>query len=115
MFRVLRYLAAIPLLLCFLMRGTGGLARLHDLQHAAEDAAHAAAAEAAGQPHHEAPHHDTSNCDLHAQFQLPVIASSHVPLLVCLGLFVTFLTLLPSRLVAYHALARIDCRGPPAC
>ena len=91
------------------------LAHLHELQHEWEDAAHAAEAEAAGLPPSPEEHHDESNCQVHAQLQLPFTASGWVQLLVLLGLFVAFLTCLPAQVAEHHPLARIDCRGPPAC
>ena len=36
-----------------------------------------------------------------------------VPLLICLGLFVAFLTLLTPQLASQRVAIRIDCRGPP--
>lgn len=35
------------------------------------------------------------------------------PLLVYLGLFIAFLTLLAERPAAVRLLTRLDCRGPP--
>ena len=75
----------------------------------------AAADRAAGRPERNAPVHDESNCPVHAQLHLPFIAGGWVPLLVCLGLFVAFLTLLPASLVSHRPPLRPDCRGPPSC
>jgi hypothetical protein len=36
-----------------------------------------------------------------------------VPTLICLGLFVAFLTLLDKPLISRPVPVRIDCRGPP--
>jgi len=45
--------------------------------------------------------------------QAELHSAGWVPLLICLGLFVAFLTQLAPRLVPQRALVRIDCRGPP--
>jgi len=108
-------ITSIVLACWFVALGSGALAALHDLQHDQEDAAIAAADRAAGRPEREAPHHDESNCPVHAQLHIPCISAGWVPLLVCLGLFVAFLTLLPAPSVSRRALLRLDCRGPPAC
>jgi len=110
-----RRLIAILLAWWFVALGSGALAALHDLQHDQEDAAIAAADRAAGRPEKEAPHHDESNCPVHAQLHIPFIAAGWVPLLVCLGLFTAFLTLLPESLTSRRAPERLDCRGPPSC
>ena len=104
--------ASILLLLCFLGLGTGVLEYFHNLDHALEDAQVDAAAKAAGLPVNQH-HHDDSNCETHAQLHLPYIAAGWVPILVCLGLWVSFLTLLDTSLIASLIPARIDCRGPP--
>ena len=109
---VLRRIAPILLLLCFASIGTGTLEYLHNLEHAAEDAREDALAQSSGAPV-EQHHHDESNCQVHAQLHLPFISGGWVPLLVCLGLFVAFLTLLDTPLIPRLVLARIDCRGPP--
>ncbi len=108
-------LTAILLACWFVALGSGALAALHDLQHDREDTAIAAADHAAGRPERDAPRHDESNCPVHAQLHIPVIAVGWVPMLVCLGLFVAFLTLLPLPLVAHRPHLRRDCRGPPGC
>ena len=108
-------ITSVLLLICFVALGTSSLSFLHELHHAWEDSARAAEAETAGLPNPEEPHHhDESNCDVHAQLQLPIIAVAWVPLLVYLGLFLAFLTLLPASLVDQRQPVRIHCRGPPA-
>jgi hypothetical protein len=105
-------LASLILLVCFFGIGTGALEQLHDLQHAAEDARVDAIARAAGQP--VVPHHhDENNCEVHAQLHMPFVSIGWVPILVCLGLLVAFLTLLDTPLIHRPAPVRIDCRGPP--
>jgi hypothetical protein len=109
-----RRITAVILACWFFALGSGALAALHDLQHDREDAAIAAADRAAGRAERDAPHHDESNCPVHAQLHIPFIAAGWVPVLACLGLFVAFLTLLPAERVSHCAVTRIDCRGPPA-
>lgn len=105
---------AILLLLCFAALGTGAAEYLHNLQHAAEDRREDAVALSLGQPieHH---HHDETNCDTHAQLHIALFITNWVPLLVFLGLFVAFLTLLDTPLIPRRQPVRIDCRGPPPC
>ena len=100
--------AAIFLLISFLGLGTGALSYLHELQHEHEDAQ-------AGHDDRHAPVHDESNCFVHAQLHLPTVSVGWVPLLICLGLFVAFVTELAPPLVSQRAFFRIACRGPPAC
>ncbi len=108
-------ITAIFLACWFVALGSGALAALHDLQHDCEDAAVAAADRAAGRPEKDPPQHDESNCPVHAQLHIPFISAGWVPLLVCLGLFAAFLTLLPAPRVPHRSPVRLDCRGPPAC
>jgi hypothetical protein len=100
---MLRRAIGILLLLAFLGLGSGLLEYLHNLEHLREDAA-------AG-THEE---HDDSNCPVHRQLHLPLISAAAVPLLICVGLFVAFLTLLASQPSSHRPLVRLDCRGPPA-
>jgi hypothetical protein len=108
-----RRAAAIVLVLCYACLGSGALERWHNAQHAAEDSRLALAAQAEGTPLDHLPFHDDSNCPFHAKLHLPLLIGGWVPLLVCLGLLVAFLTMLRPPLAPQLALARIDCRGPP--
>lgn len=111
--RVKRF-APILLLLCIGALGTGTLEYLHNLEHEREDAHEAAEARAAGLP--ETPHapHDESNCDIHGQLHVPLMAAAWVPLLILLGLFVAFLTMLAPIAVEQSVPSCLGCRGPPA-
>jgi len=107
-------IASILLLFSVLGIGSGALDFLHELGHQAEDARMDAMAKAAGIPplKHE---HDDSNCDVCAQLHMiSLILIGWMPMLIFLGLFIAFLTLLPRRLIPRPLPARIDCRGPPA-
>ena len=101
----MRRVAGILLIAAFLALGCGAMQYVRERDHAREDAR-------AGMP---AQQHDENNCVLHAQLRSPIVsAASCVPLLVCLGLFVAFLTLLDEQPVYSRPTARLDCRGPPA-
>jgi len=114
----MRRLGAIVLAACFAALGTGVLRYAHDAAHAYADArgADARGADARGADESApAPQHDETNCDLHALLKAPLVHAGAVPLLVLLGLFVAFLTLLAPQPVTVRLIRRIDCRGPPAC
>ena len=105
-------LAAILLLFAFAAIGTGGMGYVHDRQHAAEDALEDAADRAAGVPveHH---HHDESNCALHAQLHLLVIAGGWAPV-IGPGTLVAAASPPPRQAsVGRRPPARADCRDPP--
>jgi hypothetical protein len=109
----MRSLPAILLALAFLLLGTGALEYIHNLAHQREDAAQIALAKSTRQPVKESPAHNDTNCSLHAQLHLSTLPVAWVPLLIALGLFVAFLTLLAPPLAPQPAFARLDCRGPP--
>jgi hypothetical protein len=90
----------------FVALGSGAVEYAHNAQHAMEDAQR-------GQSDRPNPHHDDSNCPVHAQLHLPLIAAPAVVLLICAGLLVAFVTQLAPEPVCVHTLTRIDCRGPP--
>jgi hypothetical protein len=93
--------------------GTGALEYVHNLQHAAEDAREDAIAQASSNPGGHQHQHDETNCGVHAQLHTALFMTHWVPLLICLGLFVAFLSLLDAPLIGRLLPARIDCRGPP--
>jgi hypothetical protein len=105
-----RRIVAIPILLCFLALGTGTMGHLHALDHQREDAA---LARGTGAPA-DRPVHNDSNCLIHAQLHMPMVSIGWVPLLVCLGLLIAFLTLAASPLVSQRTPTAFNCRGPPA-
>lgn len=93
-----RRLPAIALLLAFLATGTGALAWAHELNHQVQETAD----------------HEPDHCDVCVQLHLPVMPAGWTPLLVCLGLFAAFLTLLTRRLASQRIALSVCCRGPPA-
>ena len=105
-------LTSILLLVTFLSLGSGGLSYLHDRQHEAEDAVEDRADRAAGLPveHH---HHDETNCRVHAQLHMPLVAGGWAQLLAVIGTPLTCLSRLRRPLVHRHPPARADCRDPP--
>ena len=103
-------IAAISLVLCFAAIGSGTMEHWHNAQHAAEDAK----ASAASHSDSDRPFHDDFNCAFHTQLHLPAMPAAWVPLLICLGLFVAFISLLLPPLVPQRSAAPISCRGPPA-
>ena len=122
----MRRLPAILAICAVAALASGLLGYVHDTAHALRDghatdhADHADHAEHGHDEHgglgeHPAqPVHDETNCFVHAQLAQPMIGTGVVQLLVCLGLFVAFLTLLPDSLVSRRVPARLDCRGPPS-
>ena len=111
----LHHFASILLVAVFTALGTGGLEYLHNLEHQRSDRRHANLATKGGLPSHPNPLPDDNNCKTHAQLHQPVSATGWTPLLVFLGLYVAFLTLLSPEPVSRRPLLRLDCRGPPAC
>src|SRR6476661_2347519 len=93
----------VLLILCFGALGSGLLRYAHDAVHALQDGRETAPvfssnrtdATRAPAPTPAPRHHDETNCDLHARLSAPLMSASVVPVLVCLGLFVAFLSLLP--------------------
>jgi hypothetical protein len=111
----LRRFPSILLIAAFLALGTGALSYLHNVDHRHLEREHASLATRDGLPPRPSPLPDDNNCKTHAQLHQPVSAAAWTPLLVFLGLFVAFLTLLTPEPVSYRPLLRLDCRGPPAC
>jgi hypothetical protein len=111
----LRRFPSILLVAVFLAIGTGGLEYLHNLDHQRLDSQQADLTTKDGLPSHPSPLPDDNHCKIHAQLHQPVSVTAWTPLLVLLGLFVAFLTLLAPDPVSHRPLLRLDCRGPPAC
>ena len=113
---IARRLAGIFVIACTLILSSGALSRVHDAAHAIEDQ-HAVEASHEGSSSPSTPaQHDETNCFLHAQLLSTSIAPAGiVPILVLLGVFVAFLTLIPQSIERRFVAHRIDCRGPPGC
>jgi len=101
-----RRLAAIILLAGFVALGTGTLEQLHLRQHLLEHA------QAKANPTNQ-PDRSDNDCEFCVQLHAPALSGGWVPLLVCLGLLVAFLTLLAPAMAPQRIALRIDCRGPP--
>jgi hypothetical protein len=112
--------AAILLACAFGLLGSGLLrhvhAHAHELQDRAAGHCHAAHDDCSNAPADagDRPLHDETNCELHASLAAPIVSAGFVPLLICLGLFVAFLTQVEPPLDPQRTPARVDCRGPPA-
>jgi hypothetical protein len=106
---------AIFALIWFAALGTGALEYAHNAEHAREDAAMEAAAQAAGVPATPEPLHDDSNCAVHLQLHIPLIVVGYLLILARLGLLAAALALVAAALIPRELPVRIDCRGPPAC
>jgi hypothetical protein len=121
-----RNAASYALLITFLLMGTGALEYLHNWAHELEDRLEdqkEAVAEALAAPPlppnmHRIPmqrqhEHDENNCEVHAQLHMAIILYSWTPLLIWLGIWIAFLSLLAVPLIPRPLPERIDCRGPP--
>ena len=106
-----RRLPAILLLITFAALGSGLLEGLHLRTHLRERATARLASPSVDQSDPDS--HDASACEFCARLHLPRVSTGWVPVLVCLGLFVAFLTQLSPRLDAQRVIFRPDCRGPP--
>lgn len=109
----MRRFAVILLVLLHVGHGTGALGYFHDSAHAAEDAAADAARREQGLPPEPAPHHDESNCTLHAQLAQPLLAQgapADLPLPIPLA---GAEPAPPESLTDHRQPRRVDCRGPP--
>jgi hypothetical protein len=94
----MRRAAAITLIVLFALLGSGAMLHVHNEDIDAADAGH----------------HDEQHCLVHALLAGPMLADGVTPLLICLGLFVAFLTMLAPQPALHLVLTRLDCRGPPA-
>jgi hypothetical protein len=106
----------ILLVLAFAILATGLPAYLHQMGHEAEHARSrvTVAASVDAPPGHGQDGDRDDACDVCHQLHLPAVASARVPLLVCLGLFVTSVTQVSPRLAPQRFACGITCRGPPA-
>ncbi len=93
----MRRAATITLIVLFALLGSGAMLHVHNDDVAAQG-----------------DHHDEQHCLVHALLGGPMLAEGVTPLLICLGLFVAFLTILAWQPAIHHVLTRLDCRGPPA-
>lgn len=128
MIREMRRFPAILLLFVVTTVGSGAARYVHEIAHAHATRAEVTHGHLRGHGHHNghdhhapapgdepapAPH-DESNCRIHALLKLPMLGSGFVPILVCLGVFVAYLTMLPVAVRSRRPLLRLDSRGPPA-
>lgn len=57
--------------------------------------------------------HDERTCPICMTLHMPLAAAGYVPLLICFGLLLAFLSLLAPRPAARQVFAWIESRGPP--
>jgi hypothetical protein len=103
-----RLLASIPLLFHFLVLGTGIAAHVHTLDHQRQDAAGMQSDGCTRDPIH-----DDTNCRIHAQLHMPMVAAGWAPPLVSVGVLVVLVTLLPGSLLPQFRVTPFNSRGPP--
>src|SRR5436305_4151533 len=95
------------LIAVFAMLGSGLAEHWHNLEHAREDASLIASALGSERgSSHLPPNHNDSNCPTHAQLHLQILPAGWVPALVCVGVFVAFLTMLTPPLVSQRRCER---------
>lgn len=99
-----RWHASILLLFAFAAVGTGTLDFVHRHLHEQRESI----ADTKSQRHH-----DENDCEICLMLHAPILSGGYVPVLVSLGLFVAFLTLVAPRLLDQADRIRITCRGPP--
>lgn len=99
----------IILLAVFAATGSGLLKYLH-LREDAASAPHLLPQSSISLPHED---HDESNCPICMTLHMQIVVTGYVPLLICLGLLLAFLSLLTSQPSTRMALIWIECRGPP--
>jgi len=92
---------------------TGGVNYLHELQHHHVHDAGAVSRTGIGSALHEGDDHDESACPVCATLHMPLLAGAYVPVLICLGVIVSFLTQITRPLTGRRVPLSIDCRGPP--
>jgi hypothetical protein len=114
---VMRRVAPIVMVVVLVAWGSGALQALHEHAHALEDRA-AALQDHDRDPDHpgepgKAPFHDESNCEVHAMLRAPIVSAGPVLVIICLGLFVAFLTMIEPPIGSRRVPLRCDCRGPP--
>lgn len=113
-----RRVAPILMIVVLAALGSGALQALHEHAHVLTDAsAPGHDHDHEGDTHHDhpaPPHHDETNCELHALLRAPILSAGPVAVLICLGLFVAFLTTIEPPLASRRAPLRCDCRGPPS-
>lgn len=109
-----RRLPAILLLVAFVALGSGLLEDLHLRTHLRERAAATVKVVSSSADPSATEPADDGACELCAHLHLPQFSGGWVPVFVCLGLFVAFLTQLAPRLAPQRVAVRLDCRGPPA-
>jgi hypothetical protein len=106
-----RRFTGLIVVLALAAAGSGAMEQLHRMEHGL--ARHASRGLGASWLAAGDAGHDERNCAVCLTLHMPLLSAGYVPLLICLGLWVQFLTLLRPRLTPQRAWRSIDCRGPP--
>ena len=107
----MRRITGILLLASFAVSQTGWLNYLHLREHlGTRRAVHARMTVTVPFP---ADDHDERTCPICTTLHMPLASAGYVPLLVCFGLLLAFLSLLKPRPAAREAFAWVESRGPP--
>lgn len=107
-----RRVGLIFLLVSFVAMSSGLMGFLHHIEHSAGNRS-----ELSGRSWTAAPDgvgHDEANCAVCMVLHAPLASAGYVPILVSLGLFVAFLTLLSGSLTSLRLPLTVECRGPPS-
>jgi hypothetical protein len=106
-----RRVPGIILVFALMAVSSGLIEHIHRLEHSAsrsESLSSSAGWQAPGQPGH-----DEQNCDICLTLHMPLLSAGYIPILICLGVWVAFLSSLRPRLIPQRVQRSIDCRGPP--
>lgn len=102
---------SILIALVFAFNASGAASYLHHLEHApAPSSSEHLTSQGAVVP---SDGHDESTCPACQAAHMPVTAFGYVPLMIFLGLFVAFLTMIAPPLVSQRVPTPAGCRGPP--
>jgi hypothetical protein len=110
--RDVRRITGLILLAVLTLAQSGWLNYLHLEEHLS--APHAAALHLSISAPTPGDDHDENNCSVCMNLHMAVSATKYIPLLICLGILVAFLSLLTPRPRALREAVWIEGRGPPA-
>lgn len=91
---------------------SGLMKYVHELEHLGAPGVQAAGMQLAQTP--DKPGHDENDCAVCVTLHAPLSFTGYTPVLVFLGLFVAFLTLLPRPFTSVRVPLVLESRGPPS-
>jgi hypothetical protein len=109
---VVQRLGRIFLLVSFAAMSSGLMKYLHELEHLSRPGVQAAGMHFSQTP--SKPAHDENDCAICMTLHAPLSFTGYTPVLVFLGLFVAFLTLLPRPFTSVRLPLVLESRGPPS-